>query len=133
MQNNNYITIEDIFVTEELVSDSYHQLKQSILQIPSQIYTTIDQAVRNHPILSIASILVAGGMSYEIFNKTSSSIHINAQNEKSSDSSYRQPDTPILNNDVLMVIIPLLAPYILELVKQCIEDTSSNEDLTPKI
>jgi hypothetical protein len=48
-------------------------------------------------------------------------------------SRYRQSDILVLNNDVLMLILPLLAPCVLELVKQCIEDTSSNEDLPLKI
>jgi hypothetical protein len=133
MQSHRNITEEDLIVTEGLIAGSYNQLKETILHAPSHVFNSVDQTVRKHPILTVISALVAGGAVYEIINLISSYPSVQKQQEIPPVSSQVNHDLPGINQDILLMIIPLVAPYVLELIHQCIEDTPSDEELNSKL
>jgi membrane protein insertase Oxa1/YidC/SpoIIIJ len=110
MENRRRVTEEDLLITEALIAQSYCRLKQSVIQAPSRAFTSAGQTARQHPYATAGVAIVAGVALYGIFKMITSRAH---EAPGRSRSAWKK-DTghPDLMQQMLLMIIPLVFPYI---------------------
>ena len=121
MQRRRPVTEEDLLVTEALIADSYGQLKQSFIQLPSRAYRSVAQTVRKHPYESAATAVGAGAAVYGIINLMTARVCVQEPQERPR-ATTRQNDTgrPDLMQEMLPILIPLVVPYITDCIRNYI-------------
>ena len=120
MENRRRVTEEDLLITETLIAESYGQLKQSVVQLPSRASRSIGQSIRDHPFATAGAAVAGGIILYGLFRHITSraSIH-EAQGRTRSprENDVRRPD---LMHEILSMMIPVVAPYITGYVQKYI-------------
>lgn len=126
MKDRRRVTEEDLLITEALIAQSYGQLKQSVVQAPSRAYRSLGQTAREHPYATAATAVVAGVAVYGIIKKMTTS---SSQKEYRSSRTHQQNDTCHQDHmhDMLLMIIPLVAPYITSYIQKYLGSLQSEE------
>jgi len=128
MKNRRRVTEEDLLITEALIAKSYGQLKQSVVQAPSRAFRSLGQTAHDHPYATAAAAVVAGVGVYGIFKKMTSSQPV----QKAPGNPQQSPQTescrpPDYLHDLLVMIIPLAAPYIASYIQKYLGSIQSGE------
>jgi hypothetical protein len=112
MENRRRVTEEDLLITEALIAQSYCQLKQSVIQAPSRAFRSAGKTARQHPYATAGAAIVAGVALYGIFKMITS--RASAYEAPGGSRSTRKKDSghPDLLQQMLLMIIPLVFPYI---------------------
>jgi hypothetical protein len=127
MKNRRRVTEEDLLVTEALIAQSYGRLKRSVIQVPTRAFTSMGKTVREHPYATAAAAVVAGAVVYGITKKMTS--HAPAKEAPGRSRGARQKDTgrPDLLYDMLLMILPLAAPYVAGYIQKYLGTILSGE------
>ncbi len=112
METRRRITEEDLLITETLISESYGQLKQSVVQVPTRAFRSVGQTVREHPYATAGVAIVAGVAMYGIFKMVAS--NSSSQGAPGKARSCLKTDTghPDLMQQMLPMLIPLVIPLV---------------------
>lgn len=114
------ITEEDILLTESLIAESYGRLKKSVIQAPFSAIGSITGAMMDHPFETAAA---AGGFGmglYGLFNL------MDSQGTATERASYRKEgktNSGDAGMEIMCMIVPVVAPYLIECLEKCMEDT----------
>jgi hypothetical protein len=127
MNNRRRVTEEDLLVTEALIAQSYGQLKQSVIQAPSRMYRSLGETAREHPYATAATAVVAGAAVYGIIKKMSSHTPVQKAQGNSRPSQQDETCRPDHMHDMLLMIIPLVAPYITSYIQKYLGSIQSKE------
>ena len=121
MEKRRRVTEEDLLITEALIAESYSQLKQSVIQVPSRAYRLVGQTVREHPYESAATAVGAGAAVYGIIKLMTARVCVQEPQERPR-ATTRQKDTgrPDLMQEMLPILIPLVVPYITDCIRNYI-------------
>jgi hypothetical protein len=127
MKNRRRVTEEDLLITEALIAQSYSQLKQSVIQAPSQVCRSISQTVREHPYATAGTAVVGGAAMYGIIKMMTSPASV--PEAPARDRGPRQKDAchPDLMHEMLLLLIPLAVPYITGYVQKYLGSIQSRE------
>ncbi|MFA4848393.1 MAG: hypothetical protein WC626_01575 [Methanoregula sp.] len=127
MENRRCITEEDLLITEALIAQSYGQLKQSVVQVPSRAYRSLGQTAREHPYATAGTAVVAGVVLYGIIKKMTS--HTSVQETPVKEQVPHQKDTcrPDPMHDMLLMLIPLVTPYITSYIQKYLGEMQSGK------
>jgi hypothetical protein len=110
MGNSRRVTEEDLLITEALIAQSYGQLKQSVVRIPSRAYHSVGQTLRDHPYATAGTAVVAGVAIYGIIKMMTSASPVQyAQGDSRVRKDTHHMD---LLQQMLPIIIPLVTPYL---------------------
>jgi len=121
MENRRRVTEEDLLITEALISQSYGQLKQSVVMVPTRACRSVGQTVRQHPFATAAAAVIAGAGMYGIFKMMSSrSTGLEAPG-RSRVSQQNDMKRPNMMHELLLLMIPLAAPYIMDYIRKYLE------------
>jgi membrane protein insertase Oxa1/YidC/SpoIIIJ len=112
MENHRRVTEEDLLITEALIAKSYCQLKQSVIQVPSRAFTSAGQTARRHPYATAAVAIVAGVAMYGIFKMGTSRASTYETPGRSISTRKKDTGHADLMQQMLLMIIPLVFPYI---------------------
>ena len=112
MESRRRITEEDLLVTEAFIADSYGRLKQSVIQAPSRAYRSVGQTVREHPFAAAATAVVAGVVVYGMIKLITSRASVQEAQGISRVTMQKDTSRPDLMHEMLLMMIPLVAPYI---------------------
>lgn len=112
MESNRRITKEDLLVTESLIAQSYSELKQSVIQNPFSVCKTVGKTVRDHPIATAATAVVAGIAVYGIFQLMTSRAPTKEAQQRSRVTRQKDTNNTDLIREMIPVIIPIVTPYI---------------------
>jgi len=127
MEKRRRVTEEDLLITEALIAESYSQLKQSVIQVPSRAYRLVGQTVREHPYESAATAVGAGAAVYGIINLMTARVCVQEPQERPR-ATISQKDTggrPDLMQEMLPILIPLVVPYITDCIRNYIGEIQS--------
>ena len=112
MNKRRQVTEEDLLIREALISQSYSQLKQSVIQAPSRMYQSISQTAREHPYETAAAGVVAGVAVGGIIKMKSSGASVPRAHERVRVTIEKDTSRQDLMREMLPIIIPLVAPYL---------------------
>ncbi len=112
MTNRRRITEEDLLITESLITESYGQIRQSVVKAPSQALGSLCGTIKKHPFASAATAVIAGAVVFGIIRLVTSRSSYNEEPGRSRRSYQRDTSGPDLTHEMLSMIIPLAAPYI---------------------
>lgn len=122
METHRRVTEEDLIVTEALIAQSYSHLKQSVMQAPSRACRsfgeTVGQTIREHPYASAATAVVAGAGAYGILNLMTSRPSVQEVQERSRGTIKHESSHPDLMQEILLMMIPLAAPYLTDYIQK---------------
>jgi hypothetical protein len=121
------ITEEDLLITEALIAQSYGQLKQSVIQVPSRAIHSIGQTVCRHPYATAGTAVVGGAAMYGLIKMMTSPGSVPeapAQERVQAQKDTRHPD---LMHEMLLMLIPLAVPYITSYVQTYLASVQSKE------
>jgi hypothetical protein len=127
MGNRRRITEEDLLITEALIAQSYGQLKQSVIQVPSRAIHSIGQTVCRHPYATAGTAVVGGAAMYGLIKMMTSPGSLPeapAQERVQAQKDIRHPD---LMHEMLLMLIPLAVPYITSYVQTYLASVQSKE------
>jgi hypothetical protein len=127
MKKHRQVTEEDLLVTEALISKSYGQLKQSVIQAPSHVYRSISQAAREHPYETAAAGIVAGVAVCGIVKMKSSGAAVPEAHERVRVTIERDSSRQDLMQEMVKIMIPMLTPYIAGYIQKYIGGIPSAE------
>ncbi len=112
METRKRVTEEDLLITEALIAKSYSQLKQSVIQVPSRAFTSAGQTARQHPYATAGIAIVAGVAMYGILKMVTSRASTHETPGRSRSTRKKDTGHPDLMQQMLLMIIPLMFPYI---------------------
>lgn len=118
MDNRRQVTEEDLLITEALIAKSYGRLKQSVIQAPSRAFKSLGQTAREHPYATAGTAVVAGVVLYGIIKKMTSGASVREAPGRSRVPLQKETGRPDLLHEILPLIIPLAAQYIIEYVQK---------------
>ena len=121
MENRRRVTEEDLLITEALISQSYGQLKQSVVMVPTRACRSLGQTVRKHPFATAAAAVIAGAGMYGIFkmmSSRSSGLEAPGRSHVSPQNDMKRPN---MMHELLLLMIPLAAPYIMDYIRKYLE------------
>lgn len=110
MENRKRVTEEDLLITEALIAQSYGQLKQSVVQLPSRACRSVGQTVREHPFATAGVAVIAGVALYGIFKMMTSRGSV--QEARGSIHGHKDSHQTDLIQQLLPMILPLVTPYL---------------------
>jgi hypothetical protein len=125
MEKRRRVTEEDLLITEALIAESYNQLKQSVIQVPSRAYRLVGQTVREHPYESAATAVGAGAAVYGIINLMTARTCVQEPQERPRVTRQKDTGRPDLMQEMLPILIPLVAPYITDCIRNYIGEIRS--------
>ncbi len=128
MENRRCITEEDLLITEALIAKSYSQLKQAVVHAPSRALRSVSQTAREHPYATAGTAVVAGAAMYGIIKMMAPSASAKEAKERERVTTM-QKDTcrPDPMHDMMLTIIPLVAPYIAGYLQKYLGNILSEE------
>jgi len=118
MDNRRSVTEEDLLITEALIAKSYGRLKQSVIRAPSRALQSAGKTAREHPYATAATAVVAGAAVYGIFKMMTSRAPVKEAQGRSPVPPQKAPGHPDLLHEMLPLIIPLAAPYIIGYIQK---------------
>jgi hypothetical protein len=124
---NKRITDEDLLITEKLIAGSYGLLKRSVIQVPLQVYDTIDETVRKHPLGAVISAIFTGGIVYEVISLIYPCTSALKSRDITPDPIPVKQKTTDFNQEIMMMIIPLVTPFIVKSIQDYLEDNLPRE------
>lgn len=131
METRRRVTEEDLLVTEALIAQSYGHLKQSVMQAPSRVCRsfgeTVGQTIREHPYASAATAVVAGAGAYGVLNLMTSRSSVQESQGRSRDPIQNESSRPDLMHELLLLMVPLAAPYITDSIQKYLGSILSGE------
>jgi hypothetical protein len=127
MENRRRVTEEDLLITEALIAQSYRQLKQSVIQAPSRAFRSAGQTAREHPFATAAAAVVAGAAVYGIFKLITSRTSGKEAQGRSRVTMHKDTGRPDHMHDMLLMIMPLVAPYIMGYIQKYLGRILSGE------
>jgi hypothetical protein len=125
MEKCRRVTEEDLLITEALIAKSYGNLKRSVIQAPSRAFMSVTQTACEHPFATAGTAVVAGAAMYGIFKMMAprDSAHENPGREQVQKDTGR----PDLMHEMLMMMIPLAAPYVTGYIQKYLGNFLSEE------
>jgi len=127
MVNRRHVTEEDLLITEALIAESYGQLKQSFIQAPSRAYRSVGQTVREHPVATAATAGIAGVVMYGMIKLIPSRASVQEVQRRSRVTMQKDTDRPDLIHEMLVMMLPLVAPYLTGYIQKYIGSILSGE------
>lgn len=112
MENRRRVTEEDLLVTEALIAQSYGRLKHSVVQAPSRALGSIGRTARGHPYATAATAVVAGAAVFGIIKMMASHASVQEAPGNKPGSRHNETCRPDHMHEMLLMIIPLVAPYL---------------------
>ena len=110
MKNRRQITEEDLLITEILIAESYGRLKKSVVRAPHRALGSVGGTIRKHPFAAAAAAIAGGLGAYMIITRMAS--HNAGARQK------REQSHPDLMKEMLLIFLPLAAPYIAAFVQK---------------
>ena len=108
MERRRQVTEEDILMTEAMIARSYGRLKQSVVQAPSQVLSSLGKTVKKHPFAAAATAVGAGITLYGLFRLMTRQ----GAARKSAAGSREQSSRPDMKREIRSMILPIVTPYI---------------------
>ncbi len=127
MKKYRQVTEEDLLITEALISKSYGQLKQSVIQAPSRVYRSISQTAREHPYETAAAGIVAGVAVCGIVKTKKSGAPVPEVQERVRVTIERDTSRQDLMQEMMKIMIPMVTPYIAGYIQKYIGEIPSAE------
>jgi len=127
MENRRRVTEEDLLITEALIAQSYGQLKQSVVQVPSRALKSVGQTAREHPFATAATAVVAGVAVYGIIKMITSCTSVQKPEGRSRVTMQKDTSGLDLMKGMLPMIIPLVSPYIMGYIRKYLGNIQSGE------
>ena len=124
MKTGNQITERDLLITEEMIAQSFKQMQQSVISVPSKVYHAASQKVQEHPYETAAAAAIFGVVIYGMMHHTSScTCH---QKRQSRECVTKVKETGYLHfiKEMLIMAIPLVTPHVITYIKKCQEKTN---------
>lgn len=116
MEKRRRVTEDDLLITEALIAKSYGRLKRSVVQAPSQALKSVSETVKRNPLATVAAIAGGGLVAYGLMRLV---IPRGIGKE--------DRNRPNLTNEILSLIIPLAAPYLMSYIKHYLGRVLSGE------
>ncbi|MCX6696702.1 MAG: hypothetical protein NTV84_03935 [Methanoregula sp.] len=127
MKNRRRVTEEDLLITEALIAQSYGQLKQSVVQVPTRAYQSLGQMVREHPFESAGTAVVGGAAMYGIIKMMTSRAAVQETQERERVTKQKDTCRPDLMHDMMLMILPMVTPYIAGYIQKYLGTILSGE------
>ena len=121
------ITEEDLLITEALIAQSYGQLKQSVIQVPSRAIHSIGQAVCRHPYATAGTAVVGGAAMYGLIKMMTSPGSVPETPARERGPDQKDTSHPDLMHEMLLMLIPLAVPYITSYAQTYLASVQSKE------
>jgi len=125
MEKRRRITEEDLLITEALIAGSYGRLKQSVTEAPSRAFRSLSESAREHPYATAGTAVVAGVVLYGIIKKMTS--HAPVQSQRQQVPVQKETSHSDLLKEMLPLIIPLAAPYLLGYIRKYLGNIHSED------
>jgi len=127
MKNRRRVTEEDLIITEALIATSYGRLKQSVIRAPARAFRSLGQAAREHPYATAGTAVAGGAILYGIIKKMTSHHHAGRTHECSQAVPPQKDRSPDLMHELLLMSIPLVAPYLMSYIQKYLEGLQPGE------
>jgi hypothetical protein len=102
------ITEEDLLMTELLISRSFGQMKQSVVQAPSRALRSAGGTLRKNPYAAAGAAVGAGIILYALFRLMTRKGAVKG----SGLLGREQKSRPDMTMEIFSMILPLFKPYI---------------------
>jgi hypothetical protein len=112
MENRRRVTEEDLRITEKLIAESYGNVKQSVIQVPSRASRSFVQTIRDHPFAAAGAAVAGGIIVYGILKLLTSRASGQESGGRSLTGRNYETRPPDITHQILSMMIPVVAPYI---------------------
>lgn len=116
MEKRRRVTEDDLLITEAMIAKSYGRLKRSIVEVPSQALESVRGTVKRHPLATVAAVAGVGLVAYGLMRVVIPR-GVGKEDRK----------RPNLTTEILSLIVPLAAPYLMGYIKHYLDRALSGE------
>jgi len=127
MKNRRHVTEEDLLITEALIAKSYDRLKLSVIRTPARAFRSLGQVAREHPYATAGTAVAGGAVLYGIIKKMTSHPHGRNAQECTQTVPPQKDRGPDLMQELLLISIPLVTPYLLSYIQKYLEGLQPGE------